>query len=136
LPTERYCIDAGILALYFEGRVDVKAYFDKIWISKAQGFMCEVNLAEFMYTYTRHYGWEAAKTKMALVRKSKIETPIIDEGVTERAARLKVEYFDRLSLGDCFLVATALSLDSVVLTTEARLGDCKSVRIIHIPLKR
>lgn len=109
----------------------MRRYFESIRLSEAQGFICEVNLAEFMYTYARRFGWDAARTKVRLIRGSRISFPVIDEEVTEQAARLKLLY-NHLSLGDCYLLAMAISLDSSVLTTDGGLRDCDEVRVIHI----
>lgn len=123
-------IDAGVLTLYFSGRPDVKQYFDRIQEGSVVGYMCEINVAEFLYTYGRKFGWDAARVKVNLLRRSKIEFPVMDEEVTEEAARVKFD-FPKFSLADCFLTATAIKLGCTVLTNDEELKKCNRVRVIH-----
>jgi len=53
---KRYVIDAGALALYFAGSKDVKYFIDEVYSGGAEAFMCEVNVAEFLYNYARVFG--------------------------------------------------------------------------------
>ena len=69
---KRYVIDAGALALYFAGSKDVKYFIDEVYSGRAEAFMCEVNVAEFLYNYARVFGWESALVKHALLRNSSI----------------------------------------------------------------
>jgi predicted nucleic acid-binding protein len=131
LATDRYVLDAGILAIYFGGHNPVKRFIERISDESAVGYMCEINLAEFMYNYAREFGWQAAETKARLIRTSKIQLPVIDEELTSRAARFKLQNINLFSLADCYLLAMAKSLDSTVLTTEKRLKECKEVNVLH-----
>ena len=53
---KRYVLDAGILALYFAGRRDAKNHIDAAYEGRAEAFMCEVNVAEFLYNYAQIFG--------------------------------------------------------------------------------
>jgi predicted nucleic acid-binding protein len=134
LATDRYIIDAGIMAIYLGGDVSVRRYFNRISDESALGYMCEINLAEFMYNYARKFGWQAAEIKVRLVRQSKVRFPIIDELITSNAARLKLERENLFSLADCYLLATAKTVDAAVLTTEKRLKEYKDLKILHFPV--
>ena len=45
----RYIIDAGALTIYFASNERVKRYIDQILRGEAEGYICEINLAEFYY---------------------------------------------------------------------------------------
>ena len=134
MATDRYILDAGIPALYLSGNNSVKKYFDRISDESALGYMCEVNMAEFMYNYARKYGWQAAEVKVRLIRQSNIRLPVIDELITSHAARLKLEHENLFSLGDCYLLATAKVVDATILTTESRLREYKGLKVLFFPL--
>ena len=68
----RYILDAGVLALYFAGHEGAKEYIYVAYDGKASVFMCEVNVAEFLYNYARVFGWDAALVKNDLLRNSPI----------------------------------------------------------------
>ncbi len=52
---KRYVLDAGVLALYFAGSRDAKKYIDMIYDGVVEAFMCEVNVAEFLYNYGKAF---------------------------------------------------------------------------------
>ncbi len=45
----RYVVDAGALALYFVGDEEARRYISEIIGGEAEGYICEVNLAELYY---------------------------------------------------------------------------------------
>ena len=53
---KKYVFDAGVISLYFAGREDVKTFFNKIFKGTAEGYICEVNLAEYYYKAIRKIG--------------------------------------------------------------------------------
>ncbi|RLI23386.1 DNA-binding protein [Candidatus Bathyarchaeota archaeon] len=118
----RYVLDAGVLALYFAGYEEAKRYIDLAY-SGEKVYMCEVNVAEFLYNYARVFGWDAALVKHALIRNSPLVVKEIDETLTVEAARLKLKYYDKLSLADCYLIALAKQLKSSVVTTDSRVKE-------------
>lgn len=52
----KYVLDAEVLALYFAGRRHSKKYTEEAYANTAKAYMCEVNLAEFLYNYARVFG--------------------------------------------------------------------------------
>ena len=104
---KRYVLDAGVLALYFAGRRDARKYIDMVYEGRAEAFMCEINVAEFLYNYARVFGWDAALVKHSLLRSSPIKIVGVDEELTIEAAKLKLKYYNTLSLADCYLIALA-----------------------------
>ena len=131
---KRYVLDAGILALYFAGRKDVKRYVDEIYSGRAKGFMCEVNVAEFLYNYARIFGWDTALARHTLLRNSPINIVSIEEELTVRAARLKLNYYNVLSLADCYFIALAKKNKATIITTDQNVKNVNEVRTILIPI--
>ena len=111
-----------MLALYFAGYEEAKRCIDLAY-SGEKVYMCEVNVAEFLYNYARVFGWDAALVKHALIRNSPLVVKEIDETLTVEAARLKLKYYDKLSLADCYLIALAKQLKSSVVTTDSRVKE-------------
>ncbi|MEM0024291.1 MAG: PIN domain-containing protein [Thermofilaceae archaeon] len=68
-----YVLDAGVLALYFAGREDARKYVEAAYERGYAVYICEVNLAEFLYNYAHVFGWEAALSRNALIRRSPIK---------------------------------------------------------------
>jgi len=130
----RYVLDAGVLALYFAGRRDVKKYIDEVYGGRAEAFMCEVNVAEFLYNYARIFGWDAALSRHTLLRNSPINIVSVDEDLTINAAKLKLKYYNVLSLADCYLIALAKKNKAKVLTTDQDVKDVNEVPTILMPI--
>ena len=130
----RYVLDAGVLALYFAGRRDVKKYIDEVYSGRAEAFMCEVNVAEFLYNYARIFGWDAALSRHTLLRNSPINIVSVDEDLTINAAKLKLKYYNVLSLADCYLIALAKKNKAKVLTTDQDVKDVNEVPTILMPI--
>ena len=131
LNARSYLLDAGILALYYAGKRDVKPYFDRILSLKATGFVSEVNLAEFYYKTAQSKGIETAETWYLQVRQSRLRIIAPDETITRDTALWKVRRRD-LSLADCFALATMHDRAEVLLTTDRVLGKVKDVRVVYI----
>jgi len=130
----RYVLDAGVLALYFAGCGDVREYIDLVYEGSAEVFMCEVNVAEFLYSYARVFGWDAAMAKHALLRSSPINFVGVDEGLTVEAAKLKLKYYNVLSLADCYLIALAKRGKATVVTTDHNVKNVNEVPTTLIPM--
>jgi len=126
----KYVLDAGVLALYFAGRRDSKKYIEEAYSSTAKAYMCEVNLAEFLYNYARVFGWEAAKIKHSLIRSSPIAIISTDEALTLAAAKLKLKHYSTLSLADCYLIALAKQLKATAVTTDPGIRDSGEIETI------
>lgn len=127
--SRRYVLDAGFLALYFAGRADIRRYVEEAYRGEARAYVCEINLAEFLYNYARVFGWEAAAAKNSLIRNSPVIPVGVDEDLTLSAARLKLRYYGKLSLADCYLAALAGRLNATVLTSDPALRDVGEVDV-------
>lgn len=120
---KKYVFDAGVLALYFAGRQDAKRFVDEVYSGKAKAYMCEVNVAEFLYNYARVFGWEAALVKHSMLRESPITIVEVGEELTVAAAKLKLKYYNLLSLADCYLIALAKLYRATIITTDSRVKE-------------
>jgi len=127
---KKYVFDAGVLALYFAGRQDAKRFVDEVYGGKAKAYMCEVNVAEFLYNYARVFGWEAALVKHSLLRESPITIVEVGEELTVAAAKLKLKYYNLLSLADCYLIALAKLYKATIITTDSRVKEVREAPTI------
>ena len=130
----RLVLDAGVLALYFAGRREAKKYIDDVYEGRAEAFMCEVNVAEFLYNYARVFGWEAALVKHSLLRDSPVNIVGADSELTVEAARLKLKHYNTLSLADCYLIALAKRMKAAIVTTDRRVKEAHEAPVILLPL--
>jgi len=131
---KRYVLDAGVLALYFAGRRDARRFIDDAYAERAEAYMLEINLAEFLYNYARVFGWEAALTRHSMIRASPIRIVGVDEELTVQAAKLKLRHYSRLSLADCYLLALAKKLGATVVTTDHAVREAGEARVILLRL--
>ena len=131
---KRYVLDAGVLALYFAGREDARKYIDAVYEGKAEAFMCEINVAEFLYNYARIFGWEAALAKHSLLRSSPIKIVGIDEELTIEAAKLKLRHYNVLSLADCYLIALAKKRNATIVTTDSYVKNIARIPTVLLSL--
>ena len=116
---KKYVIDAGALALYFAGDFKVRKYFDEILAREADAYLCEVNLAEFYYKTVEKLGEEVADIRYESVRNSPIRQVPAAGDLTREAAKMKLEYRDKISLADAYLIALALQTRAIALTTDS-----------------
>jgi len=131
---KRYVLDAGILALYFAGSKKAKEYIDAVYEERIKAFMCEVNVAEFLYNYAKVFGWKAALVKHSLLHNSPIRIVGINESLTVEAARLKLKYYKRLSLADCYLIALAKQREAEIITTDADVKEVSEVPTVLLSI--
>jgi len=129
-----YVLDAGFIALYFAGREDTRKYVDEIYKGISKAYICEVNLAEFLYNYSRVFGWEAALVKNKLLRNSPIEIVGVGEDLTLSAAKIKLKNYEKLSLADCYLVALAEKLKATILTTDPTLRNVEKIKVKYFKI--
>jgi len=132
---EKYVLDANIPSLYFAGNNYVKKYIDEIYEGKAEAYMLEINLAELLYHYARAFGWRSALVKNSLIRNSPIKIISMDEELTLEAAKLKMKYYQALSLADCYLIAFAKLHKAKIVTSDHVLKEINEVPVILVPYK-
>ena len=119
----KYVIDAGVLALYFAGDQRVKKYFDEIFQNVSEGYLCEVNLAEFYYKTAEKLGIDTADIRYEAIRASPIKQVPVKGELTKEAARIKLRYRGRVSLADAFLIALTQMIGGIVLTTDSTIKE-------------
>jgi len=131
----RYVLDAGVLALYFAGSRDARKYIDMVYEGVAEAFICEINVAEFLYNYARVFGWDAALAKHSLLRNSPVNIVGIDEALTIEASKLKLKYYNTLSLADCYLIALAKQNKATIVTTDQNIKKAGEAPTTLIPIQ-
>jgi len=114
----KYVIDVGVLALYFAGDLRVKKYFDEIFQGISEGYLCEVNLAEFYYKTAEKLGVDAADIRYEAIRASPIKQIPAGDEITREAGRIKLKYRGKISLADAFLIALTHQVEGIALTTD------------------
>ncbi|HID90455.1 TPA: type II toxin-antitoxin system VapC family toxin [Candidatus Bathyarchaeota archaeon] len=128
----RIVFDAGALALYFAGDGRVKRHFDDVLSGTRDGYVCEVNLAEFYYKTAERLGLETAEAWCLMVRRSEIRVTPPDGETTPIAARLKLKHGRALSLADCYAIALAKATRASLLTTDPRIEEAREVPTVYI----
>ena len=119
----RYVIDAGVLALYFAGDQRVRRYFEEIFQGVSDGYLCEINLAEFYYKTAEKLGADSADIRYEAIKASPIKQVPIEGELTREAAKVKLKYRSKLSLADAFLIALTRRVKGVALTTDSVIKD-------------
>mgnify|MGYP000448039281 CR=1 FL=1 len=127
---KKYILDAGVLPLYFAGHKEAKKYIDEIYMGKAEAYMCEVNVAEFLYNYAKVFGWNSAQIKHNLIRSSPINIISPNENLTLKAAKTKLKHYNILSLADSYLIALANQLKATIITTDKDIEEANEAPTI------
>jgi len=130
----KYIFDAGVIALYFSGDRRIKPYFDEVFNGEAEGYITEINLAEFYYKTAEKLGIETANIRYKMIRKSEIKQILPKGEVSRKAAELKLKYKDKLSLADCFLISQAEDLNAAIVTTDHNIKQIAKNRAIYIKI--
>jgi len=131
----KYVVDAGVLALYFSGDSRVKKYIDNIQRGVAEGYLCEVNLAEFYYKTAEVLGEDVAEIRYASIRNSKIKQVPASGELTRQAAKVKLKYRDKVSLADAYLITLARIVNGIVLTTDRRVKEILRDKCKYFPIE-
>lgn len=121
------------MLLYFAEDKRVKALFDSIRLGKILGYTGELNIAEFYYKTCEKLGKDVAELRHSSLRNSNINVVEPDENLTRLAAQLKCTYKRTLSLADAYVLATAKSLGTKLITTDSTLAP---LNILPIDLVR
>jgi len=130
----RYVVDAGALFLYFIDDERVKPYFDEVVQDRAQGFICDVNLAEYYYKTCEKLGKDIADVRYHQIRGSDVGLIATDEELTMKAGEKKCKYRGKLSLADCFCLALSELKKATLLTTDSELAKVKEVKAKYFPV--
>ena len=133
LNARSYLFDAGVLSLFYEGNPSVKPYFERVSSSRADGYISEVNLAEFYYKAASRKGMETVDVWYRQIRQSSLTIISPEENITRRAGIWKLNR-SYLSLADCFALATTEEVAQVLLTTDSALAKIKEVKTVLFPI--
>ena len=120
---KKYVFDAGVLALYFAGDGRVKKYFNEVIQGFSEGYVCEVNLAEFYYKTAEKLGIDAADIRYEAIRASRIKQVPIEGRLTKEAAKVKLRYRSKISLADAFFITLTYAVDGTALTTDSAVKE-------------
>ena len=132
----RYLFDAGALSLFYAGDRRVKTYFDEVFSERSEGYVSEVNLAEFYYKTGEKLGLETAENWYLQIRRSDVKVVAPNENTTRKAARLKIKHDGKLSLADCFALATTSNLDASIVTTDSRIKKAGEAPTLYIEIAK
>lgn len=133
LKARGFLLDAGVLALYLAGDDRAREYFEGIMAGRASGFVSDVNLAEFYYKTAQKLGEETAEARTGLLASSRITLMSTDVEIAKAAGRWKLRA-PRLSLTDCFALASLEKEAEVLLTTDAELKRAARGRAVLFDL--
>ena len=131
---KRFVVDAGVLFLHFIDDERVKPYFDEVVQGRAQGFICDVNLAEYYYKTCEKLGKDIADFRYHQIIGSDVESVTTDEELTRKVGEKKCKYRGKLSLADCFSLALSELKKATLLTTDSELAKVKEVKVKHFPV--
>jgi predicted nucleic acid-binding protein len=111
----------------------VKPYFDRVFSSKAAGYVSEVNLAEFYYKSAFRKGADVVDVWYRQIRQSAFKVISPDESITRNAALWKIKR-NNLSLADCYALATADEKTAILLTTDSDLAEIREIKSVRFAL--
>jgi len=114
----RILFDTGFFHVYFSGlNEEAKRAVEEVYSGKSVGYTLDLNLTEFLYTYGKLKGVDAAKVRLSLILSSPIKVVSTDRELALRAGELKPKH-QNLSIVDCFVVAFAERENAVIYTTD------------------
>jgi len=117
----RILFDTGFFHVYFSGlNEEAKRAVEEVYSGKSVGYTLDLNLAEFLYTYGKLKGVDAAKVRLSLILSSPIKVVSTDRELALRAGELKLKH-QNLSIVDCFVVAFAERENAVIYTTDSEI---------------
>jgi hypothetical protein len=117
----RTLFDTGFFHVYFSGlNEEAKRAVEEVYSGKSVGYTLDLNLAEFLYTYGKLKGVDAAKVRLSLILSSPIKVVSTDKELALRAGELKLKH-QNLSIVDCFVVAFAERENAVIYTTDSEI---------------
>jgi predicted nucleic acid-binding protein len=117
----RILFDTGFFHVYFSGlNEEAKRAVEEVYSGKSVGYTLDLNLTEFLYTYGKLKGVDAAKVRLSLILSSPIKVVSTDRELALRAGELKLKH-QNLSIVDCFVVAFAERENAVIYTTDSEI---------------
>ncbi len=83
--------------------------------------------------------WQSFYTTMvkhSLLRNSPINIIGVDEGLTIEAAKLKLKYYNVLSLADCYLIALAKQRKAVIITMDQNIKSVDETPVTLLQIQK
>jgi predicted nucleic acid-binding protein len=78
----RFVLDSSAVSPYFAGRKEIERFIEDAYRGRNQLYMCEINVAEFLYNTAKVLGWETAIISHSVLRNSPIKIISLDEELT------------------------------------------------------
>ncbi len=133
LRKPKYFLDTGAIALYFAGIPEIRRYVTEAAKGLCEVYTSELNMAELYYKIALKLGEDTAKIYYASLRNSSINIVSITEEYTLEAAKLKLRYYNVLSLADCYVIAISRYLGAKIVTTDEKIKDVYKKTIVIKP---
>lgn len=95
-----------------------------------EGFISEVNFAEFYYKSALQKGADIADVWYRQIRQSNFQIVSPDDAITRRAALWKVRRRE-LSLACCYALATFEEKAQILLTTDTEIRKVKEIKSVY-----
>jgi len=108
--------------------------FDEVFDSVANGFISEVNLAEFYYKTAEKLGLEVANLRCRMIRNSDIKINLSYWRDYQKSWWVKIKYKNKLLLTDCFLISEAENLKAKILTTDYAIKEVTGDNSIYVKI--
>lgn len=123
-----YIFDSHALLKYFQkekGYENVIRLLEEIRKTGAQKYICAINLGEIIYATKREFGDQKKLEVLANIERLAFSILPVPNDLIFQAAEFKAQY--SISCADCFVLASALKQNSVVVT-----GDPEFKKVQHL----
>jgi PIN domain nuclease of toxin-antitoxin system len=115
-----YCLDSWAVIALIENEEPVATIVERLL--EHRPYISTVNATEVFYVTNRRSGIDAANEVMTILR-AKTRIVPVDLNIATSAGLIKSNH--KMSLGDCFCVATALQYSATILTGDPEILDVK-----------
>lgn len=126
LPTKAIVFDSHAILKWTQkepGYAKVKSLISDCRRKSVAGFMNQLNLGEVYYKAIRAKGLEKAREFLQNFERLPIEIVLPDSELIWKAAEIKADY--AVSYADCFVAATAMRFNAVILTGDPEFKKLK-----------
>lgn len=130
----RFVFEYSAVSLYFAGRKEIERFIEDVCRGRNQPCLCEINVAEFLYSTAKVLGWETAIIRHSVPLNIPIKIVTLDGELILESARLKQKYWDKLSLAYAYLAALAKRLRAKIVTSDTTLAEIEEAETVLVPL--
>ena len=130
----RFVFEYSAVSLYFAGRKEIERFIGDVCRGRNQPCLCEINVAEFLYSTAKVLGWETAIIRHSVPLNIPIKIVTLDGELILESARLKQKYWDKLSLAYAYLAALAKRLRAKIVTSDTTLAEIEEAETVLVPL--